>query len=299
MKVKQIGEFGLIDEIRKIAGVRGSVLKGIGDDCAVVEFDRRKYMLLTADMLIEGVDFLKHDDPYFIGSKSICASLSDIASCGGIPAHALVSLGLPADTGVDFVRRIYRGMEYWAKEYDFSIVGGDISRSDKIVINVSMTGFTEKNRLILRSAARPGDVIFVTGMLGAAAYDPRRLDIHPRIEESCYLIMNYKMGAMIDISDGLFQDLKHITDESNVGALVYQEAVPLWNMKGDFLKEVSRGEDYELLFTLPLDQARKLNATKYLSFTAIGSVTERKHGLRLIDDKCRERPVGALGFKHF
>ena len=299
MKIKQIGEFGLIDVIKKMARAKEGVIQGIGDDCAVVEHDRDNYMLLTSDMLIEGVDFLKRDDPYLVGSKSISASISDIAACGGLPSYALVSLGLPPNTDLKFVRNMYRGMGHWAKKYYINIVGGDISRSGKMVINVTMAGFVEKNRLTLRSAARAGDIIFVTGMLGAASLDRRRLCILPRLEEARYLVTNYKMGAMIDLSDGLFQDLKHITDESGVGALIYQDAVPLYKRASDFLKEVSRGEDYELLFTLPLTEARKLNASSFVNYTPIGNVMNRKFGLRLIDDRCREKAIKPAGFRHF
>ena len=299
MKIKKLGEFGLIDVIKKIARAKEGVIKGIGDDCAVVEHDRDNYMLLTSDMLIEDVDFLKRDDPYLVGSKSICASISDIAACGGLPSYALVSLGLPPDTDLKFVRNLYRGMDYWAKKYSINIVGGDISRAAKITVNVSLAGFVEKNRLVLRSGARTGDIIFVTGMLGAASLDRRRLCIIPRLEEARYLVTNYKMGAMIDLSDGLLQDLKHVTDESKVGALIYQDAVPLYKKGRDFIREVSRGEDYELLFTLSLKEARKLSASSFVNYAPIGNVVNRKCGLRLIDDKCREKAIKPSGFRHF
>jgi thiamine-monophosphate kinase len=250
-------------------------------------------------MLIQDVDFLLRDDPYLIGSKSISASISDIAACGGLPAYALVSLGMPADTQSQFVRDLYRGMGFWAKKHGINIVGGDISKADKIVINICLAGFVEKKKLTLRSGARAGDIIFVTGMLGAASLDPRRLCIIPRLEEARYLSANFKIGAMIDISDGLLQDLKHVCDESGVGAVIYQDAVPLYKKGGDFIREVSRGEDFELLFTLPLKEARKLGAGSFINYTPIGNVVDRKYGLRMIDDNCKEKVIKPSGFRHF
>ncbi|MDD4907873.1 MAG: thiamine-phosphate kinase [Candidatus Omnitrophica bacterium] len=299
MKIRQIGEFGLIKDIKKMAGNGEGVVKGIGDDCAVVEFGRDKYLLLTTDMLIQDVDFLLRDDPYLIGSKSISASISDIAACGGLPAYALVSLGMPAETESGFVHDLYRGMGFWAKKHGINIIGGDMSKADKIVINISLAGFVEKKKLVLRSGARAGDIIFVTGMLGAASLDPRRLCVIPRLEEARYLAANFKMGAMIDISDGLLQDLKHVCDESGVGAVVYQDAVPVYKKGGDFIREVSRGEDFELLFTLPLKEARKLGSGSFINYTPIGNVVDKKYGLRMIDDNCKEKVIKPSGFRHF
>lgn len=299
MNIGKIGEFGLIDEIKKKVKTGKGVVKGIGDDCAVVKFSRDKYMLLTCDMLVEGVDFLKDDSPYLIGAKSIAVSISDIAANGGWPSYALISLGLTKNTPLSYVQEVYRGMNLWTEKYGIDIVGGDISRAAKITLNVSLVGFVERKRLVLRSAARIGDIIFVTGRIGAALIDKRRLHIKPRADEARYLASNYRVNAMIDISDGLPQDLHHICKESGVGAVIYQELVPLYKKGSGFIHTLSLGEDYELLFTMPVSDAKRLVSSGIKTYQPIGEITPKRYGVRLLDERRRERPLRRCGFRHF
>jgi thiamine-monophosphate kinase len=150
MRRNNFSEFDLIRRFRKQISNDASVFKGSGDDCAVLRFDKKHYQLFTCDMLVEGVDFTKRTDLRLVGRKALAISISDIVSCAGLPRHAVVSLGLPRRINLKQVDRLSGGLFSLAKEYSINIVGGDISRSDKLVIDVSMLGIVEKNRLCLR-----------------------------------------------------------------------------------------------------------------------------------------------------
>src|SRR3989338_12633 len=163
MLVKEIGEFGLIERFRKAIKTDSSVIRGSGDDCAVLAFDKSRYQLFTCDMIVEGVDFTLQDDPFFIGRKALAVQVSDIAACAGIPRHCLVSLAMPGNISVGVIDIIFKGMRHIAKKYNINIAGGDISRAKQLTIDVSMLGIVEKNNLVLRNGARIGDMIFVSG----------------------------------------------------------------------------------------------------------------------------------------
>jgi thiamine-monophosphate kinase len=149
MQISKIGEFGLIERLGKYLKSDASVVKGIGDDCAVVKFTRKKFLLFTCDMLSEGVDFRSKDSAYLIGRKALAVSLSDIAACGGRPLYCLVALGVNKNTSVEKIDSVYKGIKDLAAKYSVNIVGGDISRLDKLTIDVSMLGEVEKNNLVL------------------------------------------------------------------------------------------------------------------------------------------------------
>jgi len=298
MKVKKITEFGLIEKIKKwIKHKDPSIIKGIGDDCAVIEFDRRKYMLFSSDMLVESVDFTKDTPSYLIGRKAMGVVLSDIASKAGLPKYALVSLGLPKDTDLNFVNinNLYKGFKFWMRRFNFETVGGDISRADKLIIDISIVGFVEKKNLILRSGAKLNDIIFVSAKLGIP---DKQFYFSPRIKEAQYLVKNFKVNSMIDISDGLLQDLNHILEQSKVGAVIYEKLIPSRKNK-DIQKILNQGEEFELLFTLPVKEAKRLISTGNKLFSGIGQIVDYKYGLRLIDKHFREVKVSIKGFKHF
>ncbi len=298
MLISKIGEFGLIDRIRKLIKAESSVIKGPGDDCAVVKFDKENYLLLTCDMLVEGVDFTRKAKSYLIGRKALAVSLSDIAACGGRPRYALVSLGLPKSSPLSLALGICRGLVRLAKEYKVNIVGGDLSRADKITLNVSIVGIVKKKQLVLRSGARPGDIIFVTGALGGSIYG-KHLTFIPRLREAEYLVNNFKPHAMIDISDGLAQDLRHIAQESRVGALVYEDLIPVSKQAKGTHDALYSGEDFELLFTLPPDEARRLLRKKKAVFRPIGKIVLKEYGLKIIDKSNREIALMHKGYRHF
>ncbi|MBU0549147.1 MAG: thiamine-phosphate kinase [Candidatus Omnitrophica bacterium] len=305
MKIKELGEFGFIDLIAKMTKPSSGVIKGIGDDCAVLPFNRSNYLLFTCDMLVEDVDFTSRDKPYLIGRKSLGVCLSDIAACGGTPCYAQVSLGLPEDTSSKRAVELYQGIISQAKQFEVKIVGGDVSRSEKLVINVSLLGLVKHKDLILRKGAREGDVIFVSGSLGGSIYG-KHLTFTPRLKEVKYIVNNYKPNSMIDISDGLIQDLSHILKQSNKGAVVFQELVPVSASARKLEEALYMGEDFELLFTLGLSQARRLiKSKKNKQFTAIGSIIDKPRSLVLFNRQGKrinfnpDKMSSVKGYKHF
>jgi thiamine-monophosphate kinase len=257
MKISRLGEFGLIDALRKYAPVSKEVIKGIGDDAAVLPFNKDQYLLLTTDMLAEGTHFTRRMPPGSIGHKALACSISDIAAMGGLPTFAVVSIGIPKDLPVRFVKGIYKGIQRIAGEFNVSIVGGDTIKTDKIVINIALLGLVEKKYLITRKGARPGDWIFVTGPLGGSFKSGKHLDFLPRLAQARFLVEKFRPSAMMDISDGLSGDLNHILKAGRVGARLDHASIP--RRKGVSLTQaLNDGEDFELLFTLPSQSAGPL-----------------------------------------
>ena len=298
MRITQLGEFGLIERIKAKIATDSSVKKGTGDDCAVLAYDKDKYLLFTCDMVLEGLDFKHQEDPYLVGRKAIAVSLSDIAACGGMPRHCLVSLGMPKNSTTKFLDRLMAGMLSQVREYKLNLVGGDLSRTDKLIIDVSMLGIVEKKRLVLRSGARIGDIIFVSAPLGGSIRG-KHLKFTPRIKEARRLTQRFKINSMIDISDGLAQDLSHILKESNVGAFIYERLIPLDKEAQNLEDALFMGEDFELLFTLAGKEARRLLSLRQNIFLPIGEIVEKKYNLRLVDQKGRPRTLRIKGFRHF
>jgi len=298
MLVKDIGEFGLIERFRKLIKTDSSVVAASGDDCAVLRLDRSNYQLLTCDMLVEDVDFTLKDNPCLIGRKAIAVSLSDIAACAGQGRYCVISLGLPGDTTLEFTDALFKGMLDISRKYKVNIVGGDLSRSNKIIIDVSMLGQVEKKRLVLRSGALPGDIIFMTGKLSGPA-SGKHLRFTPRLKEAEFLTRNFRINAMIDISDGLAQDLKHILDKSKAGAVIYEDLIPLAKGAPGLSVSLQSGEEFELLFTLSRKEARKLFKKRPVEFKPIGEIIPKKYGFKLIDKKERPIDITPKGFRHF
>jgi thiamine-monophosphate kinase len=297
MLIRDLGEFGLIRRMTKEIRTDSSVLKGVGDDCAVIKWTKEKYLLFTTDTIIEGVDFRKQDDPYLIGRKALAISLSDIAACGGMPKYCLISLSIPGKTKVNVCDRIYKGMKYLAGQYGVSIVGGDLSASKILAVNISLIGFVEKKRLVLRNGAKPGDMIFVTGGLGGSI-SGKHLAFEPRLKEARLLVKGFKINSMIDISDGLIQDLSHILEESKTGAVLYEDLIPVNKQASGLRDAFYSGEDFELLFTLSLKEARKLTG-KNSCFIPIGQILSKKSGLTLLTKSGRLKNIQIRGFRHF
>ncbi|MDD5155756.1 MAG: thiamine-phosphate kinase [Candidatus Omnitrophica bacterium] len=298
MRIEELGEFGLIRRITRSLKADNSVIKGPGDDCAVIKLDRSSYQLLTCDMIVEGVDFKPGDKPYLIGRKALAVSISDIAACAGIPRYCLVSLGIPKYAPVKYIDQICRGIFDLAREFRINVVGGDISRAKQLALDVSMYGVVEKKYLVLRSGAKPGDIIFVSGSLGDSIKG-KHLKFTPRIKEARFLVENFKVSAMTDISDGLAQDLRHILEESNAGAVIYADLLPRHKPSTSLESALYAGEDFELLFTMPIKEARKMLASDRDIFHPIGHITEKRRGLRLIDKDLREKTLAPRGYKHF
>lgn len=298
MLIRKIGEFGLIERFKKSIRTDSSVIMGSGDDCAVLRFDKNNYQLFTCDMLVEGIDFTKDADLYLVGRKALAVSISDIAACGGVSRYALVSLGMPKSFAVKSVDRIFKGILGLAKKYKINLVGGDISRADRLIIDVSMLGIVEKKCLVLRGGAKKGDFIFVTGTLGGSIFG-KHLKVMPRLQEARFLVRNFKVNSMIDISDGLALDLSHILKASNQGAVIYERLIPLSRQARNLEDSLYMGEDFELLFTLSLTETKKFLQKKDKRFKCIGKIVDKKYGLRLIDKSGREKKIKPRGFVHF
>lgn len=298
MKLEKIGEFGLIKRFTKNIRLDRSVKKGPGDDCAVINFTKDKYMLLTCDMIVQGVDFYPDENPYLIGRKALGVSISDIAACAGIPKYALVCVGLPNSLSVEFVDKLTQGMFDLAEKFKINIVGGDISKAPKLFIDTSIVGFVEKKYLVLRNKAKVGDIIFVTGSLGGSI-TAKHLKFLPRIKEARYLVKNFKINSMIDISDGLAADLGHILDSSGVGAVIWEKFIPVSPAACDLNDCLYGGEDFELLFTASRNEANRISKNKELKVRPIGEVVKKVHGLKLLDRNYKQRDISPKGYKHF
>jgi len=297
MSIAKLGEFGLIERFQRQIKTDASVIKGSGDDCAVLAYDKNFFQLFTCDMLVEGVDFSHKENPYLIGRKSIAVSISDIAACGGTPRHCVISIGIPRKTSIEFMDKLFKGMLDLAKIYKINLVGGDLSSAKNLVVDVSMLGIVEKKNLVLRSGAKAGDIIFVTGSLGGSIKG-KHLKFTPRVKESATLVKNFKVNAMIDISDGLSQDLGHILNASNVGAIIFEDLIPLANPARNLDDALVSGEDFELLFTLSPKDAKEVFKKKF-KFFPIGEIVDKKYGLRLMDKRGQELILEPKGYRHF
>jgi thiamine-monophosphate kinase len=296
--ISKLGEFGLIERFKSSIKLDSSVVRGSGDDCAVLKFKRREYLLFTCDMLVEGIDFFSNERPYLIGRKALAVSISDIAACAGLPRYCLISLGIPKGVSVEFADKLFRGMLDIAREFKINLVGGDLSRSKQLTIDVSMLGVVEKRYLVLRKGAKKGDIIFVTGQLGGSIKG-KHLKFFPRIKEARFLVKNFKINSMIDISDGLAQDMGHILKESKKGAVIYEDLIPVSKSARNLEDALYSGEDFELLFTLSRKEAKKLLLKKLPGFRPIGEITEEGFGLRLLDKRGKARDIQPRGFRHF
>ena len=300
MILRKLGEFGLIKEISGWLGSDRHAVKGIGDDTAVLKYDRNRYLLFTTDMLIGGVHFKpSRTKAALIGRKALAVNISDIAAMGGVPKYGVVAIGLPPSMKINFVRRVYMGMKRLADKFDTKIIGGDTNRSDKFLINLSLVGEVKKKNLVLRSGAKPGDAIFVTGRLGGSFKSGRHLSFEPRLKEANFLTKNFKINSMIDISDGLASDLARIAESSNVGAVLDEESIPV--SKGCNVKNaLFDGEDFELLFTaLKKDADKILKKWPFkLKLSRVGRITAAKKTIKLKSGK-KEKKIAARGFRHF
>jgi thiamine-monophosphate kinase len=334
MNISELGEFGLIDLLRELvdnAGDKNSLARpamilGIGDDAAAWKGDL-SVQLATSDTLVQDIhfnlDFISWED---LGWKAMAANLSDIAAMGGLPRYALVSLSLPGSTETDSVTDLYRGMIELANKHDTVIVGGNISAAPQVVINITVLGHTqsEENHVLKRSSARIGDKIAVTGHLGTSAAGLKilkeniRLDSeseelikqaflrpNPRIQEG-QLLIEKGVRSAIDISDGLVADLGHICKASNVNAYIDSTRIPIHPAVTSRFREealglaLSGGEDYELLFTAPLEVINSVKDAESCPVTVIGEIIGDNTGdVLVLDDNGRRISLESCGWNHF
>ena len=327
--LREIGEFGLLHRIRKwIHSSDPALVQGIGDDVAVVEMGP-KALLVTTDILIEGIHFdLSWIDPYLLGRKALAVNLSDIASMGGTPKYFLLSIGLPRNLPISFVSSFYLGLKREAKRFGAELIGGDTSLSQKIIINICLLGEGITRDLLFRKGARVGDVLFVSGTLGDATLGlkmlqgkgkikgakgliQRHLIPSPRVALGQSIAKHHWATAMIDVSDGLLMDTSHLLEESGVGARIWEDRIPLSRLYRKWIYSFSRnffqfalsgGEDYELLFTAPSHLGKKiisLARSLKISVTPIGEILPKKEGLHIVRKDGKDDSPSRLGFEHF
>ena len=333
-RVGDIGEFELIRLLTDDISPDVQTIVGVGDDCAVYEIGKKRYLLATCDMLIEDVHFSRRTaSPFLIGCKAIACSLSDIAAMGGRPLFTLISIGLPESMSEEFVQDLYIGVRSMCRDHGLALVGGDTVRSpDKMVIDVSMVGDCPKGKFILRSGAKAGDAIVVTGCLGdsAAGLDlldgnrtepdtERRSELieahlapEPQTEQGIFLTEGFGVHSMIDISDGFTGDLAHICESSKLGARIWVDKIPISETLEEFCRgarldpldyALSGGEDYELLFTLPRQGLERLMREWSEEFDVplfhIGEMDNTVKGICLLAENGSERPLESRSFEHF
>ncbi|MGD1020332.1 MAG: thiamine-phosphate kinase [Verrucomicrobiia bacterium] len=306
--VCDLGEFGLIRELRGIVGPSGnSVVRGIGDDCAVLRGGNpRKYLLYTCDPVVEGIHYRPADPPRQVGWKAMARNLSDIAAMGGVPRWAVVSIGLRSSTGARWVKELYAGLHAAAKAFGCQIVGGDTThvRREQFVV-VALVGEVERSRITLRSGAKVGDSILVTGTLGGSLRG-KHLSFTPRIHEARWLVARFPVHAMIDLSDGLSSDLHRLAEASprSIAFEIDAAEIPISRAaRGNLAAALRDGEDFELLFTLDprhVTALRRKWARRFRTeLTEIGRVVKSKQKVALIQRDGSRQPLTAAGYDHF
>jgi thiamine-monophosphate kinase len=258
MKLRDVGEDRLLEQLLgKLKGKQGVIL-GAGDDAAVVEPAQRGLLhVLKTDCLVEGIHFARKSRPELIGWKAMARPVSDFAAMSAVPQFALVTLIVPSARDVGWVKRLYRGVDKAAAAFEIAVVGGETSNiKGPAVVSVSVTGFVEKKRWVGRTGGKPDDQLFVTGRLGGSLRG-RHLTFVPRLAESRWLTQNFRIHAMMDLSDGLGADLPRLARASKVGFELDREALP--RHRGCTIAEaISDGEDYELLFAIAPEESRLL-----------------------------------------
>lgn len=326
MNLGKIGEFGIISRIAGKVRPAADVEVGIGDDAAVFSPASGASLLVTTDMLLEGVHFdLSFSEPRTLGRKSLSVNLSDMAAMGAIPRHFVLSLAIPSQTTVEFIDNLMDGMLACAEEFGVTLIGGDTcSSKGGLVISVTLLGEQVPERVIRRSGASVGDLIFITGSAGDSALGlellkkgerensaiQRHLDPTPRVREGIALAKAGIPTAMIDVSDGLLADLGHILEQSGAGARVHLERIPLSPFFIEkcrpindhaFSLALSGGEDYELLFTAPRsreEDVMELFRPMGTRLTAIGEITKERE-LRVLVRDGGEYKSARQGYNHF
>ena len=305
----------LIERVRRAATVRGQrASQGIGDDCAVLPLPRGHEALVTTDFSLEDVHFRREwHPPDSVGHRCLARGLSDIAAMGGIPRAAFLSLALPAELPQSWVDKFVAGLLKLATRFSVSLAGGDTAQSpDGVLADIVVLGSVPAGKAILRSGARPGDFLYVTGTLGAAvaalnqlrdgeSLRPRSHLKHfypePRLAVGQFLREKKLASAMIDISDGLSTDLGHICEESGAGAVVYAEALPAAAGKDGLALALHGGDEYELLFTAaPNRQISKEIAG--VPITRIGEILSGKQ-MKLATADGKTQSLNPAGWEHF
>jgi thiamine-monophosphate kinase len=294
-----MGEFDYIHWLRRHTPGHARVLVGPGDDAALLDWSSNRPCLVTTDMLMDGVDFhLAEAGPFRIGRKAMAANLSDIAAMAGKPVAAVAAVALPRTGDAKLAEELYRGLRDVADAFATPIVGGDTnSWSGPLVISVTMLGEAVGRGAVLRSGARTGDWLMVTGPLGGSIRG-KHLDFTPRLREALQLNDLVHLHAMIDISDGLAADVGHICEESGCGAVLFAEKIPLAPDAARLEQALFDGEDFELAFAVfPADgqQLIRDQPISGITLSVIGEFVEK--GLWL-EQASERRPLEPKGWVH-
>jgi thiamine-monophosphate kinase len=314
-----------------------SSLKGIGDDAAVIKYDNDKSTLVSTDMLVEGVHFdLTYSPLKHLGFKAIAVNLSDICAMNGVPKQVTVSIAASNRFSVEALEELYAGMLFACQKYKVDLVGGDTTSSTSgLIISVTAIGEAKQEDIVYRNGAKEKDLVCVTGDLGGAYMGLQILErekfvfkdnpkLQPDLEGNDYILerqlkpearvdiielfksMGIKPTSMIDVSDGLASELMHLCTQSGVGCELYEDKIPLDPQTFDRAREfsldptvcaLSGGEDYELLFTLPMSEYDKIKNLP--DFTIIGHITPKSSGLNLIAKAGTSHPITAQGWNSF
>ncbi|MDG4949358.1 thiamine-phosphate kinase [Weeksellaceae bacterium KMM 9724] len=336
--LSEIGEFGLIHRIKDSVQLKNeSSIKGIGDDAAVLSFEGEKTILST-DMLTEGVHFnLGYVPLQHLGYKAVVTNLSDICAMNAIPSQILVSIAVSDRFPVEAIDELYSGMLIACQKYKVDLVGGDTTSSQSgLVISITAIGHQKEEEIVYRDGVKENDLLVVSGDLGAAYFGLQILErenevwkanpaVQPDLSPYNYLIerqlkpearldivkllkeLDVKPTAMIDISDGLASETLHLSEESNVGFVVYEEKIPMDQQVISAGEEfdvnasiaaLNGGEDYELLFTIPLEDHEKIKANPHL--TVIGHATAKSEGCNLVSRGFQTKvPLTSQGWDSF
>lgn len=334
--ISELGEFGLIERITK--GIRlknSSTIKGVGDDAAILEYGN-KQIVLSSDLLTEGIHFnlmyvpLKH-----LGYKAVVVNLSDVCAMNALPKQIVVNIALSGKFSVEAVDELYAGIHLACEKYGVDLVGGDTTSSlTGLTISITVLGEVEKENVVMRSGAKPTDLLCVTGDLGGAYMGLQLLErenevfkvnehMKPQLDGYDYILerqlkpearvdivaafkkLGIKPTSMIDISDGLSSEIHHLCKSSKVGCNLYEEKIVLDGQTKKMAEELNinplvaalnGGEDYELLFTLPLGDYDKIKNDP--DFTVIGHMTEASEGANLITGTGAAIPLTAQGWNH-
>lgn len=335
--IEELGEFGLINHLTKnIKLNHPSTLKGVGDDAAVLNYEGKK-VLVSTDMLLEGIHFdLAYTPLKHLGYKSIQVNLSDICAMNATPTQVTVSLGMSSKYTLEAIEELYEGIYLACEKYNVDIIGGDTSSSKQgLVISITVLGVANEEDIVYRNGAEEGDLICVSGDLGGAYIGLQLLErekqiylenpkIQPDLEGKDYIIerqlkpdarqdvvallrdVKVKPTAMIDVSDGLASEVLHICKQSNKGCQLYEEKIPIDPMTYAMAREfnldptvcaLSGGEDYELLFTVKQADYDKIKHDVDISI--IGYITEPAAGCKLISKSGQVHELKAQGWNAF
>ena len=309
-----MNEFELIAQLTRNLPTNETVVTGAGDDCAVLDLGvPDKLILFKTDAVVEGIHFTRATPPEKIGRKALARCLSDLAAMAGKPTAALVTLALPKDFDAEFVGKIYEGLNSLAEQFGVAIVGGETTTNpERILISIALLGTVPRGKQILRSGAKVGDAIFVTGELGGSIAG-KHLNFEPRLAEARWLAEHFHLHALMDLSDGLAGDLSHILQASGVGAALLKSALPISRAaklrakageaaKPALLAVLTDGEDFELLFTVASKDAVKLLDAwkkKFLDvkLSCVGKIVAGE-GIEL-RDKYGVQKFNGKGYVHF